>query len=62
MGRLGDHQLQLEPPFAALYLPDALATRTALQEFDGVVLRLESQRLERAAALVSNQAWSARRF
>jgi len=62
VGRLGDHPLQLEPPFAALYLPDALATRTSLQEFDGVVLRLESQRLERAAALVSNQAWSARRF
>ena len=62
LGRLGDHSLHLEPPFAALYLPDQLASRTTLQEFDGVVLRLESQRLERAAALLSDQAWSARRF
>lgn len=62
VGRLGDQFLQLEPPFAALYLPDALANGTTLEEFDGVLLRLESQRLERTAAQLSDQAWSARRF
>ena len=62
VGRLGDLSIQLEPPFAALYVPDSLAARTALQEFDGVLLRLESQRLERTAAVLSDQAWSVRRF
>lgn len=62
MGRLGDQILHLEPPLAALYVPDSLASRTALQEFDGVWMRLDSHRLERAAAQVSDQAWSARRF
>lgn len=62
LGRLGDQPLHLEPPRAALFLPDAWAPRTTLHDVDGLVLRMESHRLERAAALVSGQTWSSRRF
>jgi AraC-like DNA-binding protein len=61
-GRIGDQPLLLEGPQAALYIPDRYAAQVELQEFDGLLLRLESQRLERAGAQVSNQSWSARRF
>jgi AraC-like DNA-binding protein len=62
VGCLGDQPLHLEPPLAALYIPDPLAAHTALNVFDGLLLRLESHRLERAAALLSGQSWSSRRF
>ncbi|MEB3255910.1 MAG: helix-turn-helix transcriptional regulator [Synechococcaceae cyanobacterium] len=61
-GRIGDEPLRLEGPQAALYLPDRHAGRVELQEFDGLLLRLQTQRLERAGAQVSDQIWSARRF
>lgn len=61
-GCLAEQPLHLEPPLTALYVPDTLASRTTLEAFDGLLLRLHSHRLERAAALLSGQSWSARRF
>ncbi len=60
-GRIGDQPLWLEGPLAALYLPDRQAAQVELAEFEGVFLRLETRRLERAGAQVSDQTWSARR-
>ncbi len=61
-GRLGDQVLRLGGPQAALFLPDRWAGEIALREFDGLLLRLQSSRLERAAASMIGQQWSPRRF
>jgi AraC-like DNA-binding protein len=59
---LGDHRLPLRGPLAALFLPDRCWSQVSLGEFDGLWLRLEAARLERAAAQVSGHTWSPRRF
>ncbi len=61
-GRLGNRPIRLNGPWAALFLPDRDWNRAALQAFEGLSLRLESPRLERAAAVVSGQRWSPRQF
>jgi len=61
-GTLGDHSLRLRGPRPALFLPDRCRRQALLGEFDGLWLRLETDRLERAAAQVSGHSWSSRRF
>lgn len=61
-GMLGDHRLRLCGPRSALFLPDRCWSQALLEEFDGLWLRLEAARLERAAAQVSGHTWSSRRF
>jgi len=61
-GSLGELPLQLSGPKAALFLPDRLAGQVSVKEFNGLLMRLHNSRLKRAAALVSGQNWSPRRF
>lgn len=61
-GTLADHGLRLRGPRSALFLPDRCRNQASLGEFDGLWLRLEADRLERAAAQVSGHTWSSRRF
>ncbi len=61
-GTLGDRGLGLCGPRSALFLPDRTCRQASLRDFDGLWLRLEADRLTRAAAQVSGHTWSPRRF
>jgi AraC-like DNA-binding protein len=61
-GKVGDRRLRLCGPRSALFLPDRCWSQASLGEFDGLWLRLEADRLARAAAQVSGHTWSSRRF
>ena len=61
-GRVGEHSLRLSGPLSALFLPDHCWRQTSLGEFDGLWLRLENDRLGRAADQVSGHTWRSRRL